>query len=237
MSSSRSFKRRRYTATRGTRKKRYVAPSRSSRPQYMFVNPENKFLDQETLDDAFGTNWATMEPATLAISAVGQDDTESTRDGRVYHINSVHVQGRFHRAVEESNANAGQDLIARIVVVLDTQTNGAQLTATDVMDGSLTDDWDGFHNLQQTKRFKVLFDRKVIIPIIQTNEGAANLFAVSDSSVLFKMNHTFKTPIKVICKGTAATIASVTDNSIHVIGVANAASALLSYQSRIRFTG
>ncbi len=246
MSSARSFKKRRYKATRGTRKKPYVPSSvrkvitRNVRTGG-YVDIENKFLDTENVNDNFTTTWDTMDPddagTVQCVSAVAQGDGESNRDGRVYHINSLHMQGRFSVNAVESAAFPGTDLIARIVVVWDTQTNGAQLTATSVMDGGQTDDHDAFRNLQFTKRFRVLFDRKVLLPIQTTNEGAINLFANNDMSKLWKFNHTFKTPIKVICNGTTGVIASITDNSIHVIGVANSATVQLSYQSRIRFTG
>lgn len=231
MVNNKSFRKRRYKATRSTRKRAMVAKSTS-------YELENKFRDFSHLDDAFTTTWTTMEPAASVecISAVAQGDTESTRDGRVYHINSIHVQGRFHRAAAESVTNPGDDLMCRVVIVLDKQTNGTQLTPTQVMLAT-TDNWDSFRNLQFTKRFQVLYDRKVVLKAFTTNEGGINLFATDDSSKQWRFNHTFKTPLRVTCSSTEAAVASFTDNSIHVIGCASATTALLSYNSRIRYTG
>ena len=232
----------RLRVTRGARRMRVVrrraAPRLNARTGG-FLGIEVKFADFESVDDAFATTWATMEPAASveSISAVAQGDGESQRDGRVYHIKSLHVQGRFHMDVAEAAAAPQPDLVARICVVWDTQTNGAQLTATNVMDGGASDDWDAFRNLQFSKRFRVLFDRKVIIKPSLLNEGGVNAFAAGSPNVLFKFNHTFRTPMKVICSGTTGVIASVTDNSLHVIGVANSTQALLSYQARVRFVG
>ncbi len=206
-----------------------------------YIDIENKFLDLERVSDNFTTTWDTMDPddagTIQCLSAVAQGDGESNRDGRVYHINSLHMQGTVTVNATEQSLFPGTDLIARIVVVWDTQSNGAQLTATDVMDGGQTVDVHSFRNLQFTKRFKVLFDRKILLKIQTTNEGVINSFATSDMSVLWKFNHKFKKPIKVICNGTTGVIASVTDNSLHCIGVATTATVQLNYQSRIRFTG
>ncbi len=210
-----------------------VQPSR-------FLSPlEVKFADIESNSDAFATNWATMEDATNdSISGVAIGDTESSRDGRVYHIHSIHIKGRIQVASTEMVGTPQPDLFGRICLVLDTQTNGSQLTATDVMVGTGTDDVLAFRNLRHTKRFQVLWDKKWLLRSFVTNEGAANLYAQQNqSTAIFSFNRRFKTPIKVICSGTDATISSLSDNSLHVIGVANSVGALLSYQARLRFTG
>ncbi len=205
-----------------------------------FLGLEMKFADIETDNDAFATTWATMEDATNdSISGVAQGDGESQRDGRIYNIHSVHIRCVAHVAASESVVNPQSTFRGRICLVWDTQTNGAQLTATDVMDGGLTDDTLAWRNLQHTKRFKVLWDKDfTIIPYGQTNEGGVNLFANgSYTSRIFKYNKVFSKPIKVICQATTAVIAAISDNSLHIIGVANSAAVLLNMQVRIRFTG
>lgn len=204
-----------------------------------YVDLENKFIDFEIVDSATSTAWATHEDGTaLCISATAIGDSESNRNGRVYHINSVHLKGFISKAAAESVTAPIDDRLWRVCVVLDTQSNETQLTATDVMDGGQTTDVLSFRNLQFTKRFKVLYDTgpRLLSPQ-NTNEGAVNLFANKLTIARsFSFNKQFKKPIKVICSGTTAVIGSITDNSIHVIAVSTGASALLSYQSRVRFT-
>ncbi len=203
-----------------------------------FASIENKFIDVELDSSAFAVTWATMEPATEdSLSAVAQGDGESNRDGRIYHINGIFIQGHFAMPASESNNAPISDQECRIALVLDTQTNAAQLTATDVMDGGQTKDYHAFRNLQFTKRFRVLKDKKVVLNVENTNEGAANLFANKLVVKNFKINHTFKPPMRVICKGTTAVIASITDNSLHLIGVGSSTATQLNYQCRLRFTG
>lgn len=207
-----------------------------------FINVENKFVDYPRADDAFATDWATMQDGTVkCISAVAQGDGESNRDGRVYHINSIHL--KFTIAVDpvESNTDPPNDIIARVVMVLDKQTNGAELTATDVMSTPAgIPAVLGFRELQYTSRFRVLMDKQIRIPraLMVVNEGSANLFAHGAIyTPVISFNKKFKKPIRVVCTGTTAVIGSIQDNSIHVIGTATSADALLNWSSRCRFSG
>ncbi len=204
-----------------------------------FLGIENKFVDGEETATAFATTWAAIEDGTtlaMPIPAVG--NTESTRIGRVYSINSLHIRFQITTVQSESITAPFDDMHCRVCVVWDTQTNGAQLTATDVMDGGQTLDVLSFRNLQFSKRFRVLMDKTVILTRNnQTNEGAINLFATGARKLQWKFNKTFSTPVRVICSGTTGVVGSVTDNSFHVIGVATSTAVNLEFQARIRFSG
>ncbi len=205
-----------------------------------YGNIEIKFADIETSNDAFATTWTTMEDATNdSVSGVAQGIGESQRIGRKYTINSIHIRAIAHVAATESVVNPQSAFRGRICLVWDTQSNGTQLTATDVMDGGLTNDFLAFRNLQFTKRFRVLWDRSfVITPTGQTNEGAINLFANgSYTTNTMNFNKRFPKGVPVLTDAITAVMASITDNSFHVIGVANSTAVLLDYQVRIRYTG
>lgn len=200
---------------------------------------ETKFFDTEATDDAFALTWATMEPATTNLTAIAQGDGESNRDGRNYVIKSIHVRGWIELPAAEAAMAPSADVLGRICLVWDTQTNGAQLTATDVMDGGQTEDFLAFRNLQFTKRFRILKDKHFNLKVTSSNmaQGAVNLFAHGTVKQTFKWDITFKTPLQVTTSGTGADIANVTDNSIHIIGVASQVASLLNYQCRVRFVG
>ncbi len=202
-----------------------------------FLGMEKKFFDVELTNTAFTAAWTPLEPATTNLTAVAQGDGESNRDGRKYTIDSIHIKGYVEVALQESNVTPRGDVLFRLALVIDQQTNGAQLTATDVMDGGQTDDINSFRNLQFTKRFRVLKDKTIRMAITGVNEGAANLFAEGTRQIPFKMNFTFPNGLPVTMKGTTADIANVVDNSIHMIGVSTDTNGLLNYQSRIRFRG
>ncbi len=201
---------------------------------------ESKFVDIETDSDAFATTWATMEDGTNnCVSGVAQGIGESQRIGRKYTITSIHIKCLAHVASSEAAVNPQSAFRGRICLVLDTQSNGATLTATDVMDGGLTNDFLAFRNLQFTKRFKVLWDKSfVITPIGQVNDGAVDKFSNgSYTTNMFSYNKRFGNGLNVLCDGTTAAIASITDNSLHIIGVGNSAALLLDMQVRVRFKG
>ncbi len=204
-----------------------------------FMDIEQKFADFETDGDAFATTWAPMEDGTiLSVSGVGQGDGESNRDGRKYWIHSIHIRATVEASAIEAQTAPLADLKGRLCLVWDTQTNGAQLTATDVMDGGQTDDTLSFRNLQHSKRFRVLWDKKWKLTRNNVAQGAVDLFAANRSVTgIMVFNKSFANPIPVICTGTTNVIASISDNSFHIIGVSNSVTALLNYQVRLRFTG
>lgn len=204
-----------------------------------FLGIENKFVDAELAATAFATTWTTLNPTTfdaLPIPAIG--NTESTRIGRIYSINSIHIKGQLAITAQESVAAPVSDARCRVCVVWDTQTNGAEMTATDAMDGGQAQDTLSFRNLQFSKRFKILYDRTFIFHRTgQMNEGAANLFAAPIQFMKWNFNKRFKNPVKVICSGTTGVVGSVTDNSFHVITVASSTAPTIEYQARVRFVG
>ncbi len=202
---------------------------------------ENKFVDYNVADKAFTTGWTggEMDNATaLALSAVAQGDTGSSRDGRVYYINSIHVRGFIHLPAAESQTGPQPDVLARLALVWDTQTNNGQLNAEDVyVTVGAGEDVNSFRNLKFSKRFIVLKDKEMRVYRNQTNEGAANLFAANVVQIPFNFNKKFSKPIKVRASTTAATVAAITDNSLHLIGTSTSTALLLTYESRCRFSG
>lgn len=232
--------------TRGPIRKRQRRPFIGPRP-FMgprrlartggFTGIERKFFDTEINAQALATDWAATEPATTNLTAIGQGDGESERDGRKYIIDSIHVKGFFHTAAVEAQLNPHDDLTWRFCLVIDKQTNGAQLTATDVMDGGATADVNAFRNLQFTKRFIVLKDIKMMLSRNTQTSEALNSFSAGSQIKNFHWNVNFPGGMAVTMSGPTANIANVTDNSIHIIGVTTSALVLVTYTCRVRFRG
>jgi len=147
-----------------------------------FAGIERKFVDATRAQNAFTTAWAQLAPSagiTNCISAPGIGTGEEQRDGRVFTIRSIHVKGFVTFNVVEAQAAPPADMTWRICVVWDTQSNGAAIAGTSVMDAGATNDVLAFRNLQNSKRFIVLYDSgpRVLKHMAQTNEGAVNTFA------------------------------------------------------------
>ncbi len=202
-----------------------------------FIDFENKF-QFTNYDGAMSTTWQTQEDATAdTISAVLQGDTETTRDGRVYHITSVHVRGYVYLNNAEGVSTATDQAIARVLLVLDTQTNGAQLSGVQVMSTNATPDVLGFRNLQYTKRFRVIMDKQVVVRPINVFEGSTGFYTLARTYAPFQFNWRPKVPLKVTCSGTTAVVGSIQDNSLHIMGAATNTGTRIQYSSRMRFKG
>ncbi len=218
----------------------FIVSARRIAPSTTFL--ENKFMDATKGDTAMAITWTSILPSggvTGALSVPAQGDGESDRDGRVFTIKSVHIRGVISMIGVESATTPVPDQMYRLVLVMDSQTNATAITATDVMDAGSTNDVNSFRNLQNSKRFTVLWDSGLqrIIRDGQTNEGAVNLFAAQSPFIPWKFDKAFKEGIKVRCVGTDANITSVSDNSITLIGIATSTGVFIQYESRIRFTG
>ncbi len=222
------------------KRRKYTPRTRRNYRTGGYTGIEMKFADIETGSDAFAQTWATMEDATNdSISGVAIGTGESQRIGRKYFIHSIHIKCSVFTGTSEGNVAPADDIKGRICLVWDKQTNGAQLTATDVMDGGQADDTLAFRNLQHTARFVVLWDKKFTLRrATETNEATVDKYGLGvRTTPIMTYNKVFSPPIQVICDDVNATISDISDNSLHIIGVANLTSALLNMQVRMRYKG
>lgn len=198
-----------------------------------YIGIEKKFVDYEYEATVASTlAGSEADPTELAISAIAQGDGQSNRDGRRCVLRSVHVKGFLAFAPSGATSHGP----CRIVVLLDTQTNGAQFNAEDVFVDPTDTSHDAitFRNLQYQKRFRVLGEFSYDL---NSPGGGATPMTVSKS---FQLHKEFKSGIPVEHTGTTAAVASISDNSIHVLAVCGtgvAAQVTLRYYSRVRFVG
>ncbi len=216
--------------------------SRTKRRKYSigsklgYSRTELKFADSTLNAATIGATWAPLNPITKdCLNAVVQGPGESEHLGRTMYMTSIHLKGFFKKVKQEAGADPTGDIILRLALVLDTDTKGAEVTATDVMDTGGTSDTFSFRNLQHTFRLKVLKDHTIIMRQFNLNEGAVNTFAHGERRVKWAMNHRFKTPIRVLFSGTTAVVGSIVDNSIHLIAIATLTGVTLTYECRLRF--
>jgi len=204
-----------------------------------FLGIERKFYDSNV---ASGTAivaaaaGAEVDPTPdlLCLNAIAQGDGESNRDGRKCIVKSLQIQGVLYKSTVNDQADAVADSIVRVLVVQDTQTNGAQLNSEDVLlDGA--NDINAMYNLQYSKRFRILMDRKYKITASNSHNDAAATGSVGYQQVPFRFYKSMNMPVNF--SNTTSNIANITDNSLHVIMVANAAGCSTYYQARVRFVG
>ncbi len=198
-----------------------------------FLGIESKFIDS-TFDNGIVATVTSAEadPAGGSLAAIAQGDGESNRDGRKCTLTSLHMKGQV-QLNSTSGASSQQPGVARVIVVWDTQTNGAALSSENVMTDPTHKEF-AFRNLQFFKRFKILKDQTFTInPAAGAGDGGVNDFG----AIMQNFNWNFRFRIPVIHNGTTAAITTITDNSLHVIAFASSTLMTLRYEARTRFVG
>jgi hypothetical protein len=201
---------------------------------------EVKFLDSELTATALATTWAAYNPTgtgctdSISVPAVGT--SESERIGRRYTIKSILVKGFMKCTATEAATSPPGDLTGRVIVYWDTQTNSAEATATDIMDGGGSNDVLAWRNLQNSRRFIVLYDKTIVLRP-EITSVANDDFDRQPKTYMFKLFKNFREGIEVTCDGTTANVSSVSDNNIGIAAVAESTAVTLEYQARVRFCG
>lgn len=215
---------------------RRSAPVTSNYRTGGFDDIEVKFVDY-TYDEAIVSTVAGAEadPATPGcISAIQQGDGESQRDGRKATLTSVYINGTVQLDQISDATSITNARTVRLALVLDTQTNSQQENSEDVF----TDPGElpfGFRNLAFTRRFKVLWDKTFNL---QASAAGGNGTQIDIGGTRRNFSIYKKLRLPVIHTGTTAAVASISDNSLHLVCWSDAAGACtLKYNSRVRFTG
>jgi len=204
-----------------------------------FLGIEQKYHDSTLAETVIGTSLASGErdPATAnCLNGIAQGDTETTRDGKNYLIKSVHVNGYISRIVDPDNADPPTYNIGFVALVLDTQSNGAQLNSEDVYQGTLGA--TPFRDLQYSASFKVLGFKQFTFDCPNVATDGTNTNSSGGQVVPFRFD--VNKDIKVHCTGTGTTVSDIQDNSLHIIASAygaGTANAYIQYNARVRFVG
>ncbi len=180
------------------RRARFSAPSA--------VRPELKFHDLAIADAAIGV---TSVIRNLAI--IPQGVTESERVGRKVRVKSILWTLSF-KIPTSTDVSLSSD-IARVMLVQDSQTNGAVFAFTKLFD---SDDWHSFRNLAETGRFRILMRREFALKA----GGAAGNGTANDSTVVFEPFVGSKAvDIKIQWNDVADTgvIATCTTNNLYLV--------------------
>lgn len=182
-----------------------------------------------------------VDPATaLALNAIAQGDGEQQRDGKQAAIKSCYVTGVVDLPAL-ANQTAGKDLpTVFVALVLDKQTNAAQLSSENVFTNpgaSAILAASPLRNMQYTSRFEVLDSCLLeFSPNMITWDGT-NIES-GGSRAPFKLSWTGELMTQYV--GTGATVAAIQDNSLHLIayvGPSVTSAPVISYNSRVRFVG
>lgn len=236
---------RRQLATTQVIQRAYARPKyRANMRTAGYLGIERKFVDYGysaalvAPTDAAGGE---ADPATaLALNSIAQGDGENQRDGRRATIQSAFVSGIVSLGPQQDANDPTASPTIYIALVMDKQTNAAQLNSEDVFTNpaaSALAAASPLRDLQYSKRFQVL-DSCVIDDWYKFGQAdGANTASFNGPSRSFKLSWKGKMITNYV--GTTAVVASIADTSLHVIAYATTTSGAptLTYNSRVRFMG
>lgn len=193
-----------------------------------------------------GFNGDTSVPRLLSGITQGVGPTQ--RDGR--QVKSVGLDVRWDISVP-SNATSATPV--RILVVKDTQSNGANMQLSDVLtnnsasetlsnnaDPIVLDSGGGyflaFNNLSNTGRFRTLLDERYIIDPANQNYLDVDSAFIGTSSRWTDSKHITLND-KITFNGTTGAIAACNDISYQVFIISGNAAIAVTFIARLRFIG
>jgi len=214
----------------------------------------NPFVYRSAVGVIYNTN---ISPG--ALNNVGIGDTGSDRDGRQIICDSIHLRGFVRINSQFDWTTTDTCPIVNLVLVLDTQTNGALPGggAVFVNPGDFTaygasTCGSPFVNLSNSKRFRILkhIRRMVVPPTVTSLTSVANVpthlaciggfpWAMDVPLKGMKTNFVADLPIATAAGTGQATVASVGDNGVFLFGWVDGAAncVVCDYSSRFRFRG
>jgi len=160
---------------------------------------------------------STASTVTL-LNGIARGDEINERIGREVTLRSIQISGTAAATATEQNH--------RVLIVYDRQTNAAALTAAQVLSAVTC---YAPRNLENRKRFKILFDRTWHI----------NGLAEPDSQHIFKFYRRLAHPM-TFNAGDAGTVADITTGSLYMVSIGTeapgATAGSVVFSSRLRYT-
>lgn len=177
--------------------------------RYKGANKELKFFDTAISFTADATGEV---PATGQLALIPQGDTESTRDGRKAFVKSI--QARLVASYAPAAASTASTNVF-IMLVLDTQCNGAAAAVTDVLTSANMA--QAMHNLANSDRFVVLKKWKINLTAQAGVSGAYN-------NTTKQFEYYKKCDIPINYSGTTGAITEIRSNNLFFLAGTDGAS-------------
>lgn len=214
-----------FVGQRGRRGYRYLRP-RVPLASRGFYGPGQRVpQERKVIDVQAATSVCNTTGAVTLINGVATGTDFTQRIGRKIKMVSVQIRGWLVPDDNIVNPN-----MARIMVVYDSQPNGALAAVTDIL---LQADATSMMNLNNRDRFRVLLDEQLASG--PRNDTAS--IAVADN-VSLSVNRYVKCNWDVVFDGTAATIGSIQTGALLLVTVGMQAAGnanTLTYSTRVRF--
>lgn len=213
-----------------------------------FLGIEKKFVDYAIsavlMSSATDCTGGELDPtaipnAALCLSAPAIGDDASSRDGKQIIGKYLEIKGTVQVAPQVNQTQVDGQESVFLAVVLDTQSNAAQLNSEDVYknpSANAAGNMSPLRNLLFGPRFKVLKSAVMSLPIPANTYDGTNI-EVGGCTRNFHWYIPLNNLKINFNSGTTGVIASVIDNSLHFIGFSQQGLALCTYNARFRFIG
>ncbi len=190
----------------------------------------NRYFDSIVVDGSLDVTGVQQDD----VIKVPQGTTEVTRIGRKIWIHSVFCKGILAR-VDRTTIGTSDGGIIRIMLVLDTQCNGATGAITTMLNTATP---DSFRNLNNSHRYRVLYDEVVTINRMVVNPNASDTIAQGNNPVRWiSIMKNFATPIVIDYDATLGAITERRSNNLIWNFIPEVDEELsLDLKMRIRFT-
>lgn len=210
-----------------------------------FLGVELKFHDAKVVDSSL-SNSATQadgeQDPTLGdcLNSIDAGTGPSQREGRKILMKSIQVQGVLESTGTSDSIDASTMGMFFVAIVLDTQTNGAQLSSEDVYENVTAHARNAampFRNMEFLQRYKVIKMLRMRAPVATVLPDGTNTGSISGFTIPFSLYAKLNVPTNYAAA--AGGIGDITDNSLHVLAwsTSSALTPKITYGSRLRFLG
>lgn len=168
-----------------------------------------------------GTTVGAYTDSALLPSAIGAGYGQV--NGNKYYVKHLRIKGELIPTVATDQSDVQTPATVRVVLVHDTQPNGAQAQGEEVFTDL------GAGNLQNYSflamgagnggRFRILKDKVFLLPTMCTGTDGANTQSVVRANRTFAFSYKPKKPLQVILKANSSTptVASLSNNNIFML--------------------
>lgn len=224
-------KQRRLTYLRSKRKNVMFTTKQAKKLKQIANAEEIKFFDTDIT--TAGTSSGVISSSSLNLMQEG--DTDQSRDGNECLLSRIDIRGNLELPEESDQASVGllTPSLCRMIVYYDKQCNGAAAAVTDILAGAT---FDSFYNLDNRKRFRMLYDKVHSFNVLPTSDGGtANQY---DSAVQYRnIRWGMKLNKKIVFDATTGAITDLTSGNIGVLLITKGADVNVDLKARIRFIG
>ncbi len=216
------------------------------RTRGVYGSGETKYFDSERTTTVLNQsdNWTDTEfnPTGLnCLFAPTEGAAINERIGREVRVIKIKIRGTITTDPINSATAAPDSSCVRVLLVMDTQTNGTTMQGEQMYSTALSpkDGFQTFQNIDNFGRFRVLKEKMVDIGNPnQSLDIATGNFHINGLCRRFKMTHKFLTTQSVRFNQVGTeNVSSIIDNSFHVL--ANMAGEflvpLISYNCRVTY--